>query len=246
MSRLSRIHWRLAGSGALLLLVFAVCRVFWYPGAYFEIAGVSRQLWVLAGVMFIIGPIMWTFIYKPGKKHLVLDLGILSVLEFAAVAVATVLIFQSRPYFSVFAVDRFEAVPRSEVVGDEAAYANIGERPGHEPRLVYAKFPEDAETLDRLIDETVFGGMADIDRRPEFWQPYARGMATIKAAGRPLGLLLEKSAGQSEVVEDWLLARGGDAANFMFFPLRGKVGDAAIILHADTGFPVATLAIDPW
>jgi hypothetical protein len=37
MARLKVFQWRLAGSGALLLLVFAVIRVFWYPGAFFEI-----------------------------------------------------------------------------------------------------------------------------------------------------------------------------------------------------------------
>jgi hypothetical protein len=239
-------QWRLAASGALLLLVFAVSRVFWYPGAYFEISGVSRQLWVLAAVMFVVGPVLWTFIYKPGKQRLVMDLGILGAVELLAVAVVTVLIFQSRPYFSVFAVDRFEAVPRSEVAGEAAGLAGIGERPGHEPRLVYARLPEDTETLNRLIDETVFQGMADIDRRPEFWHPYTSGMATIKSAARPLRLLLEETAAQKQLVENWLLARGAPATDFVFLPLRGKVGDAAIILHADTGFPVASLAINPW
>lgn len=245
MSRLQVFRWRLAGSGALLLLVFAVIRVFWYPGAYFGISGVQKQLWVLTGVMFAVGPVLSTLVYKPGKKGLAMDLGILAMIEILAVVVATTVIFQRQPYFAVFAVDRFDAVSRAEIAAGRASYADFGARPGHEPRLVYAELPEDPEELSQLMDETLLQGMADIDRRPEFWAPYTDGVTTIKSVARPLDDLLE-SAGQHGVLSDWLADNGDRPQDFIFLPLRGRVGDAVIILHADTGFPVATLAVDPW
>jgi hypothetical protein len=223
-----------------------VIRLFWYPGAYFEISGVQTQLWVLAGVMFVAGPVLSTFVYKPGKKGLALDLGILAGVELLAVVVATTLIFQRQPYFSVFAIDRFEALSRSEISADEAVYAEFGTRPGHTPRLVYAKLPDDPEALSQLIDETVFQGMADIDRRPEFWQPYASGLAEIKAAAKPLDKLISGTDEQRAIAQEWLAASGGQSQDYIFLPLRGKAGDATIILHAVIGFPVATLAVDPW
>lgn len=246
MSRFKVFQWRLAGSGALLLLVFALVRVFWYPGAYFEISGVQKHFWILAGAMFVIGPVLSTFFYKPGKKSLARDFGILAAIEVVAVVAAVALIFQDRPYFSVFAVDRFEAVSRPEVVGDDTAYTSIEMRPGRTPRLIYAKLPEDPEVFSRLIDETVFLGMADIDRRPEFWEPYASGVVTIEAAARPLDRLLEGTAEQQEAVQHWLSARESRADEFVYMPLRGKVSDAIIILSLDIGLPVATLAVDPW
>ena len=245
MSRLQVFLWRLAGSGALLLLVFAVIRVFWYPGAYFGISGVQKQLWLLAGVMLVVGPVLSTFIYKPGKKGLAMDLRILGAIEIAVVAVAVSIIFQRQPYYTVFAVDRFEAVSRLEIDVKQIGVADFRIRPGHEPRLVYARLPEDPDELSQLMDETVLQGMADIDRRPEYWEPYTNGLATIKSAARPLDELLN-SVVQHDAVSDWLSGYGGLPEPFVFLPLRGRAGDAVIVLHADTGFPVATVAVDPW
>jgi hypothetical protein len=246
MSRLHVFQWRLAASGALLLLVFTAIRLLWYPDAYFAISGIQKQLWVLVGVMFVVGPVLSAFVYKPGKKSLAMDLSILTAVEVAAVVVATTVIFQGRPAFSVFAVDRFEAVSSAEVnLADASAGLQVS-RPGHAPRLVYAKLPEDPEAMSQLMDETVLMGMADIDRRPEFWQPYARGIATIKSAARPLDELLQGADGQNGTISDWLASQGGNANDYIYLPLRGRAGDAAVILHADIGFPVATLPVDPW
>ena len=246
MSRLRLFQIRLAASAALLLLVFALVRLLWYPGAYFTISGVSRQLWILAGVVMVVGPVLSAVVYKPGKKGLVLDLVILAAVELAVLVVATVLIFQGRPYFSVFAVDRFEAVVLGEVSGSDIPEALLGRRPDQQQRLVYAELPEDPERMDALIDETVFQGMADIDRRPEFWKPYSDGISIVKAAARPLQALLGRNDRRSIIVNKWLATSGGSAQDYIVLPLRGRAGDATIILSADNGYPVATLAVDPW
>jgi len=246
MSRLRLFQIRLAASSALLLLVFTLVRMLWYPGAYFTISGVSRQLWVLVGVIAVVGPALSTFVYKPGKKGLVMDLVILAAVEVAVLVAALLVIFQGRPYFSVFAVDRFEAVALGEVIGSDVPEALLGRQSDQQQRLVYAQLPEDPERMSALIDETVFQGMADIDRRPEFWKPFSDGIVTVKAAARPLEALLGRDDRRSVAVNKWLLKSGGSAQDYIVLPLRGRADDAIIILSADSGYPVATLAVDPW
>jgi len=246
MSRLRLFQIRLAASAALLLLVFTLVRLLWYPGAYFTISGVSRQLWVLVGVVTVVGPVLSTIVYKPGKKGLVLDLVILAAVELAVLVAASVLIFQGRPYFAVFAVDRVEAVALGEVSGSDVPEALLGRRPDQQQRLVYAELPEDPERMNALIDETVFQGMADIDRRPEFWKPYSDGIETVKAAARPLQALLGRDDRRSVAVNKWLVKSGGSAQDYIVLPLRGRAGDGIIVLGADSGYPVATLVVDPW
>jgi hypothetical protein len=246
MSRVRLFQIRLAASAALLLVVFTFVRLLWYPGAYFTISGVSRQLWVLAGVVAVVGPVLSTFVYKPGKKGLVLDLVILAALELGVLVAASLVIFQGRPYFSVFAVDRFEAVALGGVNGADVPEALLGRQSDQQQRLIYAALPEDPERLSKLIDETVFQGMTDIDRRPEFWKPYSDGVATVKAAARPLQALLGRNDRRATAVNKWLLKSGGSAQDFIVLPLRGRADDAIIILSADSGYPVGTLAVDPW
>ena len=246
MTRLRLFQIRLAASAALLLLVFTLIRLLWYPGAYFTISGVSRQLWVLVGVVTVVGPVLSTFVYRPGKKGLAMDLRILAAVELVVLVAASVLIFQGRPVFAVFAVDRFEAVGLQEISGSPVPQDLLVGQPGQKQHLAYAQLPEDPARLNALIDETVFQGMADIDRRPEFWQPYSDGIATVKAAARPLEELLGDDQERAATVTSRLAGSGGSREDFIYLPLRGRAGDAIIILHADTGYPVATLVVDPW
>lgn len=246
MSRLRLFQIRLAASAVLLLLVFALVRLVWYPGAYFTISGVSRQLWILAGVIVVVGPVLSTIVHKPGKRGLFIDHGILGAVELAVAIVAAVMLFQGRPYFAVFAVDRFEAVAMQETVGSPVPSDLLVGQPGQKQRIVYAQLPEDPEKLSALIYETVFDGMADIDHRPEFWKPYSAGIATVKAAALPLDGLLGNDETRAAAVNTWLVKNGGSSDEYTYLPLRGKAGDALIILSADTALPVATLAVDPW
>ena len=246
MTRFRVFQLRLLASAALLLLLFSVVRLLWYPGAFFAVSGVYKQLLVLAAVMFVVGPVLSAFVFKPGKKGLAFDLRVLAGVELLAVVVAGALLFQRQPHFAVFAVDRFEAVGRAEVDLGKLQTALDTTRPGHTPRLVYAKLPEDPDVFSRLIDETVFYGMADIDRRPEFWEPYTNGIREIKKAARPLDELLQGEDEKRRAVAGWLAATGSVAADYLYLPLRGKAGDAMIILHGDIGFPVATLSVDAW
>jgi hypothetical protein len=246
MTRLRVFQLRLLGSTVLLVAAFGLVRLLWYPGAYFAISGALTQFFVLAAVVVIIGPVLSAFVYKPGKPGLAFDLGILLGVELLAIFVAMTLLYQRQPHFAVFAVDRFEAVARGEVNIDEVPAGIDASRPGHAPRLVYAKMPEDPDVVSRLIDETVFMGMADIDLRPEFWEPYALGIPDIRQAARPMDTLLQGSPEQQRAAARWLSSTGSSASEYIYLPLRGRAGDAAIILHADIGFPVATLRVDPW
>jgi hypothetical protein len=246
MTRLHVFLLRTAASAAVLLTVFAIVRVLWYPGAYFPILGADKQFLVLAVATFVIGPVLSAVVYKPGKRNLRFDLAALATVEAAAILTALSLLYLRQPHFAVFTVDRFETVARGEV--DLAALpADISaRRPGVAPRLIYARMPDDPDVVSQLIDETVLRGQPDIDRRPSFWRPYPEGVAAIKAAALPLDSLLNGDTRRAARMQRWLDSAGRDPSSLRFLPIRGRVGDAVIVLHADIGYPVATLNIDPW
>jgi len=246
MTRSRLFQFRLAATTSLLLLVFAMVRLLWYPGAYFSLSGVSKLLLILVLINFVVGPGLSALVYKPGKKGLVTDLYLLAVVELIALSLAVSVIHARRPYYTVFAVDRFEAVSRPEVETAQIGFAELDSRPGHEPRLVYAELPKDRKLLEILMDETVFEGKKDIDRRPEFWKPYAAGISVLKAAAPPLENLLNGDKGRAKKVRRWLSQQAGNATDYVYLPLRGKAGDVTVILHADIAYPVDIIAVDPW
>jgi hypothetical protein len=246
MTRLQLFQWRLAASATLLLLLFGTIRLLWYPGDYFAIFGVRNQFLLLILISLVLGPALSVMLYKPGKKGLTFDLVVMATLELAVVIAAGSYFYDRQPYFLVFAVDRFEAVSRLEVDMGQVSYPALRERPGREPRLVYAEMPTDPNIFDRLINETVFEGKKDIDRRPEFWKPYPAGIATMRAAARPFSDLLQGDQVRAERARGWLAGREEGAHQYLYLPLRGKIQDIVIVLHAHIGYPVDMLVVDPW
>lgn len=74
MTRLRVFQLRLVATASLLLVVFAVIRLLWYPGAYFTLAGADKLVLVLIMVNLVISPGLSALVYKPGKKGLKIDL----------------------------------------------------------------------------------------------------------------------------------------------------------------------------
>ncbi|MDH5321074.1 MAG: hypothetical protein OEW81_01445, partial [Gammaproteobacteria bacterium] len=81
MSRAQLFQIRLVATATVLLIVYPLLRFLWFPGGYFDLSGIGRLLLVLAGVNLIVGPVLSTLVYRPGKRGLMFDLAVLAVLE---------------------------------------------------------------------------------------------------------------------------------------------------------------------
>lgn len=246
MTRSSVFRLRFAVTAGLLLLVYAILRLLWFPEAYFELFGVLSLFLTLAAAALIVGPGLSTLLFRPGKKGLIFDLVVVGLIELAIIIWALSVLHERRPVYAVFAVDRFEAVRSDEVDISQLLYPELMGRPGHTPRLIYAPLPTDPDVMNRLIDETVFYGMADIDRRPGFWKPYAQGVKDVQTAAKPLADLLAGADDRAAAMQRWLDKQASGAESFVYLPVQGGRADGTMILHADIGYPAAVLAIDPW
>jgi hypothetical protein len=246
MTRAKVFKIRFAATAFLLLLAVAIVRLLWYPGGYFAISGVSRLLLILVVVVVVLGPGLSAVVYKPGKPGLRFDFIVIACVEIAVLGWALFEIRDRRPAFTVFAVDRFEVIARSDVDLAPLGNSSLVTKPGHTPRLIYAELPSDPKIMNQLIDDTVFLGKADIDRRPEFWRSYAKGVATVKARSRPLSHFFTLGEDLSGPVKRWLARRNASASDYAYLPIRASGGDAIMIVHKDVGYPVGIVAVDPW
>ena len=233
---------RLGLTALFLLVLLGVASLDWYPGLLLQLSGTTRHLAVAACVALVIGPGLSTFLYRPGKRRLLFDLLFVLAIEVAVIAFIAHDLYERRPYFAVFAVDRFELVAANEVDWGDIRQDELRSKPFGSPRLVYAKLPEDPAAITTLIEEVVLGGAPDIDRRPEFWLPYSEGAQTVRESL----ISLENTSNAAAMIEDWLNSDALDALNFGYLPLRGPTGDASIIISRASGMPVDILDFDPW
>lgn len=71
----------LTASAAVVLILFAIMRLLWYPAPYFDINGGWTVLRILAGVDVVLGPILTLIVFKPGKPSLKFDMSVIVALQ---------------------------------------------------------------------------------------------------------------------------------------------------------------------
>ena len=81
MTRASVFWLRLAVTASLLILLFGLLKMLWYPQAYFELFGIGKLFLTLAIAALVVGPGLTTLVFRPGKKGLFFDIVIIAVIE---------------------------------------------------------------------------------------------------------------------------------------------------------------------
>ena len=246
-TRLEFLWLRLAVSGVVLALFIGLVRLVWYPGLHFQLSGALGNVAIAAGVALVIGPGLTTFVYKRGKKGLLLDVWVIFAVEVVALSFAATELYERRPEFMVFAIDRFEAVAASKVGEFPFRHEELaagGVLSG--PTAVIARFPDDSEERADLKYSILFDGQPDIDRRPDHWYPYASGTAAVLESSRPLQELRDVAPEYQGAVDRWLWLAPGELADYRFVSVQGNKRDAVAVVEVATGQPVGMIDLDPW
>ncbi|MEE8109386.1 MAG: TfpX/TfpZ family type IV pilin accessory protein [Gammaproteobacteria bacterium] len=228
--------------GSIFLIIFFA----WYPYPYFEIRGAGDIVLILIGVDLVLGPLLTFIVYKPKKKTLVFDLSVIVMIQLAALVYGVSAIYEERPYFMVYAVDRFTLLAEKDVDFSEITDQSLMEKPGIGPLMVLAKMPEDPQEKQQLMTEVVFENKPDLDRRPKYWVPYPENLEIVFARTKTLQELKDKRDSVAPQVDKIVASHGGDIDDLAFAPMIGKNGDFAIVLERNTGRLADAIAVDPW
>lgn len=235
----------LALSAALVGAVCALVFFVWYPAPYFDAKGAWSVLGVLIGVDLVVGPLLTLILYRPSKPGLMFDMSCIAVVQLTALIYGTTVIFTERPYFTVFAVDRFEVIARREVDLGQIRDPVLLDKPVVGPVLAVALFPDTREGMQKLIDEVIFEGKPDIERRPELWQPYAKEVGRVIERVQGLDRLAVTTE-SSEKIDRLLRKLGRPVQDLGFVPLIGQDRDFAFVIDKRTGEPLDLLDVNPW
>lgn len=232
------------------LMVFAVLASLvlfaWYPYPFrgFEESGkFSILLIITAG---LIGPALTGLVYARGKRGLVFDLSIVAFVQLAAIAWGTFSLYQNRPYFMVYTVDRFEVLSIRDVDLAWITDPKFVDKPFAGPIHLYANMPVDPAAYQRLLQEVMFEGKPDLQFRPELWSVYAERKQRVLQKSRPLQDLRDARPDFTGAIDHLVESHGGDIDQLQFVPALPKSGQFAVVLDASNGDIVDNLVIDPW
>lgn len=226
--------------GSVLLFMLAT----WYPGSLFRAAGGSHLVFILASVDVTIGPLLTAIVFKSGKKSLRFDLSVIAILQIAALIYGVQTVYQARPIYFVFAVDRFEVVTAKDI--DPADLAKVtrpefSRLPLGSPRFIAAEMPTDPKLSNELLGSALSG--KDLQMFPQYYVEYSQMATKALTKARPVESLRTRDAA---TLDDFLRGRNLTDDAVRYLPLHALKQDGAVIVDAKTGAPLKTLLIDPW
>jgi hypothetical protein len=240
----SAIH--LALSALIATAVVVLMLTLWYPRPYFYAMGGATLLLILVGVDVVIGPLITLIIFNPKKKSLQFDLCVIAVLQLAALAYGSYVMFTSRPVFNVFVVDRFDLVAANQLseTSLDKAPPEYRSLPLTGPKLVAVRQPDGQKRFD--ITMSSLNGGHDISELPEYYVPYPEFSEAAGKRARPLPELEKKWPDKVGMIRDFVRDSGRKAEDLGTLAMKARNEDMTLIVDVKTGAIIGALPIDPW
>ena len=143
-------------------------------------------------------------------------------------------------------MDRFEVIAYYEIDPSGSIDAGLLDKPLIGPKLVVGLLPEDPNRRQQLMDEVLFQGRPDLDRRPEFWHPYDEQRAYVVNRAKDLNDLLARDEETALTVRRVLDRLQREVHELRYVPLTGRQQSFTYLIDAVTGEPVELIDVDPW
>lgn len=162
---------------SLLVASVAAGLVFglWFPGAYRNMAGGTELFFLIVSVDVVCGPLLTLVLFDPLKRRreLVLDLSIVAVVQLAALLYGLWTVWQVRPLYLPFEMDRFKVVALHDLRGADTSKLPAQLQPSllKGPQQVGLRPPKDSAERNRVLLDALAGG-ADYGERPDFYIPF--------------------------------------------------------------------------
>ncbi|MCK5668692.1 MAG: hypothetical protein KAI15_06375 [Gammaproteobacteria bacterium] len=226
---------------AFLLIMLRV----WYPDFYFEASAGWGVLKILLLVDVVLGPLITLIIFKSGKPGLRFDLSVLVLLQLSALIYGASVIYENRPVYLVFAVDRFEIIPAGAI--DVSEIKDPGSLTGTDgrPPVVFASPPEDLEERSNIAMEVIMGGK-DIELRPSLYSPFMEHIDAVLSKGVDIDALMQRDEISRQQIDKFAVAQDSEPGDFSYYPLMGKNKDMLAALSTSDGSWVGVIDINPW
>jgi hypothetical protein len=233
--------------GAVGLLVFGL----WYPSGYRELAGGGRLLLLIASVDIVLGPLLTLAVFdvrKP-KAELLRDVGVIALLQAAALAYGLWTMAVARPVHEVFEVDLFRVVMANEV--HTGPLQQQGAVPSAD-RLGTALLPWTGPTTlgvmkplgrDAAMETIMLGGQGvHLASLAAYWVPYEAVRAQALARSKPIEQLKPRDRAEAQALEAAIQSAGRPREQLRWVPLVSSRASWVALLDAQ-GNVVARAAV---
>jgi hypothetical protein len=100
--------------------------------------------------------------------------------------------------------------------------------------------------MQQLLNDVMFEGKPDIERRPEYWRPYADKKQHVIERLKPLHDLVEARPASRDRIVRVAQNRDRSLHRLGYVPLIGQDRDFAFVVDSETGALLDLIDVDPW
>jgi len=222
----------------------------WYPQPYGELAGGEDLFFLLISVDVICGPLLTLIVFNPQKPTAELwrDIGVIVVLQFAALFYGLNSTLQARPIYMAYEGDRFRIVSLPDIDQKDISLAptelqNFGY---WGPQVIGVKLLKSADPgYLESIEAAVKGAHPAF--RPSRWIAYDLQRQNVLAVAKQLTQLRDKNPKRATVLDDWIKTSRVTEGEVAYLPLVSNArSDWVVIVKLADATPIAYLPLDGW
>jgi hypothetical protein len=242
-ARAAGIH--LALSTAVAALVGVLVLVFWYPSPYRHISGGRDLFLLLIAIDVVIGPLITFVVFDQRKPRTELgrDLGVVVLLQLAALAYGLHTVAQARPCVIALEGNRLRVVRAIDLDAADLSKAPSGlQSLSWLGPIAVATRPPRAEEKFEAIGRGLAG--EDIGMRPDFWLPETERPAAYASAALPLAHLLRLSPQRAAELQHAVDATGRPQGQLGYLPILARRTDWSALVDLRDGSIVGYVPID--
>ena len=240
----SLIH--LAISVAVLVPLVATITLIWYPGSTFTIAGARGPLLLLLLAALVAGPLLTLIVYHRGKSGMIFDLWVIGLLQSSIIAFGGYTLYDERPFYLVFTIDRFSLLAESHVDKSLIAYETLRDKPFGDVIRVFSRKPTVEQEVRQLLDEVIFEGKPDLEARTEYWEPYEAGKDHIRSKIVALDDFEPATERDAQRIEKARQRYQAEYPELGILPIFDRSGSLAMLMDPVTAEPLDVVRINAW
>lgn len=215
-------------------LLVGILLQFWYPNPYFSASGGWQGLRLVAAVDLVLGPLITLVIFNPKKsrRELGMDIGIVVLMQMAALLWGIKAVYDQRPVAVVFLDTSFYTVPAAAISAQEIDLDVLDEFGEERPVFVFAQRPESGPDMER------FRMAVEQERIPpheQVWlySPLTEHFAQIRRSSLNAQEIMDENADMKAEIEQVLAREQAQLDNLVFLALTSRYRNVLLIFDAN-------------
>ena len=164
-------------SAIIFIILAAIIIYIWYPGFLFWADGGWQGIRLIAGVDFIIGPILTLLVYRLDKPGLKMDLLLIALVQLICLAGGTWLVYKERPIAIIYANSAFHTMSANSFEFHDLDSKSALTMDNKIPAWVYVELPQEKTARSKILMSQIQDGPVHV--RTKLYRPFYENLQYV-------------------------------------------------------------------